>query len=336
MGAAAEEPPSLRYSLGVTWLVTGGAGYIGAHVVREMIRAGIPAVVLDDLSTGVRSFVPDSVPFVEADLLDTDSLRSTLSVHAVQGVIHIAGFKFAGESVKHPLHTYSQNVTAMMSLLSAMQELAIDNVVFSSSSSVYGNAASGLVEEDHPLKPTSPYGESKVIGEWMLRNQETSTGINHTSLRYFNVVGSGESYLPDVSPHNLFSMVFESLETGETPTIFGNDYDTADGTCVRDYIHVSDLARAHVSAALLLEKGLPLKRAYNLGTGLGTSVAEMMRAIARVTETSFSPKIGPRRAGDPARVVASGQLASQDIDWQISHSLDEMILSAFEARKNVR
>jgi len=316
-------------------MVTGGAGYIGAHVVREMIQAGIPVVVFDNLTTGVRSFVPEKVPFVEADLLDTDSVRGALSAHSVRGVIHIAGFKFAGESVKRPVHTYSQNVTAMLSLLSAMEDLEIDNVVFSSSSSVYGNAASGLVTEEHPLNPTSPYGESKVIGEWMLRNQGNSRPLTHTSLRYFNVVGSGDECLPDVSPHNLFSMVFESLERGKAPTIFGNDYDTPDGTCVRDYIHVSDLARAHVSAALRIEKGLNINNAYNLGTGNGTSVFEMMEAIARVTEISFSPKIGPRRAGDPARVVASGQLAAQDIDWRTTYSLDDMIQSAFDARKNV-
>jgi len=233
----------------MTWLVTGGAGYIGSHVVRKLLQASMDVVVLDDFSTGVRSFVPDGVPLVEGTLLETQRVEQALREHAIEGVIHIAGFKFAGISVEKPLHAYQQNVTAMMSLLAAMDTVGVDKIVFSSSSSVYGNAASGLVEEHYPFNPTSPYGESKVIGEWLLRNQAVARGLNHTSLRYFNVVGSDVPELPDVSPYNLFSMVFAGLERGEAPTIFGNDYDTPDGTCIRDYIHVGDLADAHVGAA---------------------------------------------------------------------------------------
>jgi len=319
----------------VTWMVTGGAGYIGAHVVRELQQAGIPVVVLDNLSTGVRGFVPADVPFVEADLLDNAAVREALSIHSVTGVIHIAGFKFAGISVEKPLHTYEQNVTAMMSLLEAMEAEGVGKIVFSSSSSVYGNAASGLVTEDDPFNPTSPYGESKVIGEWLLRNQGTAKGLVHTSLRYFNVVGSGELSLPDVSPYNLLSMVFAGLENDRLPVVFGDDYDTPDGTCVRDYIHVADLARAHVGAAQRMDRGKSIEPAYNLGSGTGTSVAEMMSAISRVTGVDFTPEIGPRRAGDPARVVASGERASRDIGWAMTHSLEDMISSAFEARANL-
>lgn len=316
-------------------MVTGGAGYIGSHVVRELSTAGLPVVVYDNLCTGLRSFVPDGVPLVEADLLETDVVRSTLSKYSVSGVIHIAGFKFAGQSVEQPLHTYQQNVTAMMSLLGAMNERGVQNIVFSSSSSVYGNAASGLVEEDYPFNPTSPYGESKVIGEWLLRNQGVATGLVHTSLRYFNVVGSGDPMLPDVSPYNLFSMVFAGLEANRNPVIFGDDYDTPDGTCIRDYIHVADLAAAHVSAALRMERAEPIERAYNLGSGTGTSVAEMMAAISRVIGVDFVPEIGPRRAGDPARVVASGVKAARDIDWSMRFTLDDMIRSAHEARAHL-
>jgi UDP-glucose 4-epimerase len=316
-------------------MVTGGAGYIGSHVVRELSAAGIPVVVYDNLCTGLRAFVPQEVAFVESDLLDTGAIRSALSEHSVTGVIHIAGFKFAGLSVEQPLHTYQQNVTAMMSLLEAMNAEGVQRIVFSSSSSVYGNAASGLVEEDHPFSPTSPYGESKVIGEWLLRNQGVATGLVHTSLRYFNVVGSGEPTLPDVSPYNLFSMVFAGLEENRKPVIFGDDYDTPDGTCIRDYIHVSDLAAAHVSAARRMDRGEPIEQAYNLGSGTGTSVAEMMASISRVTGVDFVPEIGRRRAGDPARVVASGVKAGRDIDWLMRFSLDEMISSAFEARANL-
>ena len=316
-------------------MVTGGAGYIGAHVVRELQQAGIPVVVLDNLSTGVRGFVPADVPFVEADLLDNAAVREALSIHSVTGVIHIAGFKFAGISVEKPLHTYAQNVTAMMSLLEAMEAEGVGKIVFSSSSSVYGNAASGLVTEDDPFNPTSPYGESKVIGEWLLRNQGVANGLVHTSLRYFNVVGSGELSLPDVSPYNLLSMVFAGLENDRLPVVFGDDYDTPDGTCVRDYIHVADLARAHVGAAQRMDRGKSIEPAYNLGSGTGTSVAEMMSAISGVTGVDFTPEIGPRRAGDPARVVASGERASRDIGWAMTHSLEDMISSAFEARANL-
>ena len=316
-------------------MVTGGAGYIGSHVVRELQNAGISVVVLDNLCTGVRGFVPADVPFVEADLLDTASVRGALAEHSVTGVIHIAGFKFAGISVEKPLHTYQQNVTAMMSLLQAMEAEGVGKIVFSSSSSVYGNAASGLVTEDDPFNPTSPYGESKVIGEWLLRNQGVASGLVHTSLRYFNVVGSGDSTLPDVSPHNLLSMVFAAVEQGETPVINGDDYETFDGTCIRDYIHVADLAAAHVGAAQRMDRGESIDLAYNLGSGTGTSVAGMMSAISRVTGIDFTAEIGPRRAGDPARVVASGERAARDVGWAMRHSLEDMIQSAFEARKKL-
>lgn len=316
-------------------MVTGGAGYIGSHVVRELQNAGISAVVLDNLSTGVRGFVPSGVPFVETDLLDTASVRVALAEHSVTGVIHIAGFKFAGISVEKPLHTFQQNVTAMMSLLEAMEAEGVGKIVFSSSSSVYGNAASGLVTEDDPFNPTSPYGESKVIGEWLLRNQGVASGLVHTSLRYFNVVGSGDPALPDVSPYNLFSMVFAGLENNRLPVIFGDDYDTPDGTCIRDYIHVSDMAAAHVGAALRISRGESIDLAYNLGSGTGTSVAEMMSAISRVTGIDFIPEFGPRRAGDPARVVASGERAGTDLGWMMRFTIEEMIQSAWDARKSV-
>ena len=316
-------------------MVTGGAGYIGSHVVRELLAAGIPVVVYDNLCTGVRAFVPEEVPFVEADLLNTGALRAALAENSVTGVIHIAGFKFAGLSVEQPLHTYQQNVSAMMSLLEAMKAEGVQKIVFSSSSSVYGNAASGLVEEDHPFNPTSPYGESKVIGEWLLHNQGVAAGLVHTSLRYFNVVGSGYPTLPDVSPYNLLSTVFAAVEEGQAPVINGDDYDTVDGTCVRDYIQVSDLAAAHVSAAQRMDRGEAIDTAYNLGGGVGTSVAEMMAAIAAAMDIDFTPVVGPRRIGDPARVVASGDKASADLSWRMRHALREMIESAWLARKSL-
>jgi len=239
----------------MTWLVTGGAGYIGAHVVRALLDADLGAVVLDDLSSGHERFVPEGVPFVRASILDADAVERAIVEHSVTGVIHVAGFKYAGVSVQRPLHTYEQNVTGMITLLEVMQRHGVDRCVFSSSAAVYGAVDVDLVTEGTPKAPASPYGESKLIGEWLLADQEVAAGLRHTSLRYFNVVGSGDPAVFDTSPHNLFPLVFEALLEGRAPRINGTDYPTPDGTCVRDYIHVADLALAHVAAARRLDAG---------------------------------------------------------------------------------
>jgi len=318
----------------MTWLVTGGAGYIGAHVARAFTEAGIPAVVLDDLSSGHRAFVSDDTPFVEGTILDTDLVRRTLREHRVTGVMHIAGFKYAGVSVERPLHTYDQNVTGTVSVLRAMQDEGVESMVFSSSASVYGTPDGDVVTEDTRTAPESPYGQSKLIGEWLLADQEVAAGLRHTSLRYFNVVGSVDDSIYDTSPHNLFPLVFEALVGGRTPRINGDDYPTPDGTCVRDYIHVADLAHSHVVAAQRLEAGERLEPAYNLGSVDGSSVHEIMRAMAEVTGIDFEPEIAPRRPGDPARIVANGELAARDLDWKMRYSLEEMVASAWSARRN--
>lgn len=317
----------------MTWLVTGGAGYIGAHVVRALRDAGLAPVVLDDLSSGHADFVPEGVPFVEASILDADAVEATLVDHDVTGVIHVAGFKYAGVSVQRPLHTYEQNVFGMITLLEAMQKHGVDQCVFSSSAAVYGEVDADLVTEDTPKKPASPYGETKLIGEWLLADQETAAGLRHTSLRYFNVVGSGDPAVRDTSPHNLFPLVFDALAEGRQPRINGTDYPTPDGTCVRDYIHVADLALAHVAAARRLEAGEPLEPAYNLGSGDGVSVRQIMDAVAQVTGIAVEPELAPRRPGDPPRIVASGELAARDLGWAMRHTLAEMVASAWEARR---
>jgi len=317
----------------MTWLVTGGAGYIGSHVVKALGQAGLATVVVDDLSSGFREFVAPDVPFVQGSILDRDLLVATIAEHGVTGVIHVAGYKYAGVSVQRPLHTYEQNVTGTAVLLSAMAEKNVDKIVFSSSAAVYGTPPTELVTEDTPKNPQSPYGESKLIGEWLLRDQGVAVGLKHTSLRYFNVVGSGDPSLYDTSPHNLFPLVFAALNDGKTPRINGDDYDTPDGTNVRDYVHVADLATSHVAAAIRLDAGEPLEAAYNLGSGDGSSVGDIMRAVADVTGIPFEPVIGPRRPGDPARIVATGELAARDLDWKMRHDLREMVASAWEATR---
>ncbi|SDH17126.1 UDP-glucose 4-epimerase GalE [Microbacterium sp. 77mftsu3.1] len=323
----------------MSWLVTGGAGYIGAHIVRALAEAGLDPVVLDDLSSGDASFVPEGVPFVQGTILDRELVANTLREHGAEGVIHVAGFKYAGVSVQRPLHTYEQNVEGTRVVLAAMADAGVSNIVFSSSAAVYGTPDVALVTEDLPKRPASPYGESKLIGEWLLAAQGVATAasdspLRHTALRYFNVVGSGDPSVYDMSPHNLFPIVFEMLIEGKTPRINGDDYDTPDGTNVRDYVHVSDIAAAHVVAAQRLSAGEPVEPAYNLGSQNGLSVREIMDAVARVTGIDFTPEIAPRRAGDPDRIVATGELAARDLDWQMRYTLDEMVQSGWEARRN--
>jgi UDP-glucose 4-epimerase len=270
---------------------------------------------------------------VRGTILDAELVGRALDEHAVTGVIHVAGFKYAGVSVQRPLHTYEQNVTGTAVLLAQMQERDIDRVVFSSSAAVFGTPPTELVTEDTPKNPQSPYGESKLIGEWLLRDQGVAVGLRHTSLRYFNVVGSGDLDVRDTSPYNLFPLVFAALAEGKTPRINGNDYPTPDGTNVRDYIHVADLALSHVVAATRLDAGDTIEPAYNLGSGDGSSVGEIMSAVADVTGILFTPEVGPRRPGDPARIVASGDLAARDLDWRMRHTLREMVESAWEATR---
>ncbi|MFF2370083.1 UDP-glucose 4-epimerase GalE [Agromyces sp. NPDC058110] len=317
----------------MSWLVTGGAGYIGAHVVRAFRAQGIDAVVIDDLSSGKEAFVPEGVPLVRGSILDGALLEQAMTDHDVQGVVHLAGFKYAGVSVNRPLHTYEQNVTGTATLLAAMASTGVDRLVFSSSAAVYGTPDVDLVTEATAKHPESPYGESKLIGEWIIADQGRATGLRHTSLRYFNVVGSGTTEVYDASPHNLFPLVFDALLDGRTPRINGTDYPTPDGTCVRDYIHVADLAEAHVVAARRLDDGEPLEPVYNLGSGDGVSVGEIMTAVADATGIDFVPDAAPRRTGDPARIVASGELAARDLDWRMRHSLADMVTTAWEARR---
>lgn len=313
----------------MTWLVTGGAGYIGAHVLKAMRDAGEDVVAYDDLSTGQSARVGDS-PLVVGSVLDYDLLDATIAEHGVRGVVHIAAKKQVGESVADPLMYYRENVTGLGVLLEVCRDRGVDRLVFSSSAATYGLPDVDLVTEDTPGAPLSPYGESKLIGEWMLRACDTAFGLRTLSMRYFNVAGTASRELGDPGVFNLIPLVFQALSRGERPKVFGGDYPTPDGTCIRDYVHVADIADAHLEAARALDAGAA-SETYNIGRGQGASVLEVMNVIAEVTGRDVDPEVVARRAGDPARVVASVDRIRAGLGWTAKFDLREMVGSAWEA-----
>jgi UDP-glucose 4-epimerase len=318
-----------------TWLLTGGAGYIGAHIIRSLQSLNIGVVILDDMTDGVRENIPNNVALVEASILDTTKVEGALREHHVEGVIHLAAKKAVGESVERPLHYYEQNVLGTHSLLSAMERAGVRNIMFSSSAAVYGETGLEVVNEESPTVPTSPYGETKLISEWMIKDQAKATGLSYVSLRYFNVAGAGSAQLGDRGVFNLVPIVLRALTRGERPTVFGADYATRDGSCIRDYIHVTDLAEAHAAAVVHLNthhvSGPQTMRSYNVGTGTGTTVLEVMDAVRSVTGIDFDPEVVGRRAGDPARVVGSPERINRELGWSATRTLHDMVASAWDA-----
>ncbi|ARX83884.1 MULTISPECIES: UDP-glucose 4-epimerase GalE [Streptomyces] len=314
----------------MTWLITGGAGYIGGHVVRAMTEAGERTVVYDDLSSGLAERVPEGVPLVVGSTLDADRVAGALRDHAVTGVVHLAAKKQVGESVEQPLRYYRENVEGLRVLLEAVADAGVPSFVFSSSAAVYGMPDVNLVTEDTPCVPMSPYGETKLAGEWLTRATGRATGLRTACLRYFNVAGAASPDLADTGVFNLVPMVFEKLTEGAAPRIFGADYPTPDGTCVRDYIHVSDLAEAHVAAARRLA-GAPESTdlTLNVGRGEGVSVREMVDLIADVTGYDIPATVAGRRAGDPARVVAAADRVTAELGWSAKRDVREMVESAW-------
>ncbi|MYS09630.1 UDP-glucose 4-epimerase GalE [Streptomyces sp. SID6041] len=318
----------------MTYLITGGAGYIGSHVVRAMTQAGERVVVLDDLSTGYEERVPEGVPLVVGSTLDREVLDRTIAEHGVTGVVHLAAKKQVGESVELPLHYYRENVIGLTVLLEAVAAAGVRNFLFSSSAAVYGMPDVDLVTEETPCLPLSPYGETKLAGEWLVRAAGAAHGISTACLRYFNVAGAATPELADTGVFNLVPMVFERLDAGEAPRIFGDDYATPDGTCIRDYIHVEDLADAHLVAARKLaewaEAGEPRDLTVNIGRGEGVSVTEMVRLINEITGHTTEPLVTPRRPGDPARVVAAADRIASKLGWKARHDVRDMITSAWD------
>ena len=319
----------------MTWLLTGGAGYIGAHIIRALQAIGRDVVVVDDLSGGFRENIPSGVPLIECNVLDQGRVEAALRDHDVKGVIHLAAKKAVGESVTRPLWYYEQNVIATHHLLHAMESVGVRRMVLSSSAAVYGEVAVESINEEIPTRPTSPYGETKLIDEWMIKDQAIAGQLSYVNLRYFNVAGAGAPGLGDRGVNNLIPMVFRALADNRTPEVFGADYNTRDGSCIRDYIHVIDLADAHAVAVQHLdaqsEAGHDVFREYNVGTGTGTTVLEIMDAVREVTGIEFEPDIVGRRAGDPAIVIASASRINRELGWTAKYDVHSMVASAWEA-----
>lgn len=314
------------------WLVTGGAGYIGGHTVPRLLAAGHQVVVLDDLSTGMPHRVPSNAILVNASVLDTEAVTQALREHRVTGVIHFAGRKSVPESMADPMLYYREIVAGTVSLLDAMLRAGTMKLVYSSTAAVYGIPDGEMVTEDGPAIPISPYGHSKLTCEQIIRSVGEAHGLSWLSLRYFNAVGADDASLSDRGISNLFPLVFKAFAEGRPVLVTGDDFDTPDGTGVRDYIHVADLGDAHVAAVARLGRG-PAADIVNVGTGRGYSVLEVLAALEEVVGRPVPYVAGPRRPGDSAKVVASVERARTVLGWTAQRGLKEMVASAWRARQ---
>jgi len=317
-------------------LVTGGAGYIGSHAVKELLASGHATVTFDDLSQGRREAVTGGV-FVEGDITDRGALKRCFREHAIDAVMHFAGKIAVGESVRDPLIYYHVNVTGSLALLEVMLEFGVRRLVFSSSAAVYGEPREEAITEDHPLAPASPYGRGKAFVESILADADAAFGLRYASLRYFNAAGAdpggklGEAHDPET---HLVPLVLRAAlceqDTSARVDIFGTDYPTPDGTCIRDYIHVTDLARAHVLAVEKLAAGAP-SAVYNLGNGKGYSVREVIDTARRVTGVAIRENAAARRPGDVAVLVASSRKAVRELGWKPGFDrLEDIVATAWQ------
>jgi UDP-glucose-4-epimerase GalE len=297
-------------------LVTGGAGYIGSHTVRLLLEQGYDVAVVDDLSRGYKHNVPADRLY-KLNLCETNALAEVMRQRSSEAVVHFAAFALVGESMREPERYFQNNVCGTLSLLTAMARTGVKHIVFSSTCAVYGNRERVPILEDDPIHPVNPYGESKVMSETLMRWFDQIHHITAVCLRYFNAAGAdpagklGEEHIPET---HLIPLVMRAVMTGEPVTVFGTDYPTADGTCVRDYIHVDDLAQAHILALEYLMAGGASEQ-FNLGTGTGHSVLEVIRAVEEVTGKKVPYVTGPRREGDPPALVASSDKLRATLKW---------------------
>jgi len=311
-------------------LLTGGAGYIGSHMVRALVGAGHAVVVVDDLSSGHRDALPPGVRLVEANVADREVMVAVLREHGVETLLHFASRIEVGESVVDPRKHYRGNLAASIALLESALDAGVRNVVMSSTAAVYGNPQYSPIDENHPTLPVNPYGETKLAIERMLASYSRAYGIRYAALRYFNAAGGdresglGERHHPE---SHLVPIVLQAA-CGVRPdvTIYGTDYDTPDGTCIRDYVHVLDLCEAHLAAMEYLDQGGE-GGAFNLGTGSGHSVREVLDVAARVTGRPIPVRVGPRRPGDPPRLLASSERAMRVLGWRPRRGALDTIVS---------
>lgn len=312
-------------------VVTGGAGFIGSHTCKELAAAGYLPVTYDNLSTGHRDAVRWG-PLVEGDIADTEGLASAIRVHGAKAVIHFAASAYVGESVADPAKYYRNNVAGTLSVLEALRRADCDRLVFSSSCATYGVPEALPISEKTPQSPINPYGRTKLIGEWMIADYAAAYGLSAVCLRYFNAAGAdpdgeiGERHDPET--HLLPRALLAAYGLGPRLEVMGADYPTDDGTCVRDYIHVKDLARAHVAAVGYLAAGGAMT-SLNIGTGRGYSIREVNAAIERVTGRKVPVTVGPRRAGDPPRLVADPTRATEVLGFSAAYSdIDNIVATA--------
>ena len=312
-------------------LLAGGAGYIGSHAVKALRAAGRDVVALDTLEAGHRAAVRD-VPLVEADIADNPAVRDTIRRYRVTSVMHFAALLSAGESVRSPARYYASNVAKTLALLDAMVKEGVGQLVYSSTAAVYGEPRETPITEDHPTRPLNPYGETKLAVENLLPHYERAYGLRSVRLRYFNAAGAdpegdiGEDHRPE---EHLIPRALAAAGGGPPLVVFGDDYPTPDGTCLRDYVHVSDLVAAHVLALAALEAHAPV-RVCNLGSGHGYSVREVVSAVERVTGARVPCAAGDRRPGDPAALLASCERARAELGWEPAYgALDAIVETAW-------
>ncbi|MBZ6527644.1 UDP-glucose 4-epimerase GalE [Aerococcaceae bacterium DSM 111021] len=310
-------------------LVIGGAGYIGSHAVNKLIKKGYNVSVLDNLVTGHRDAVDQSATFYLGDIRDKAMLNQIIQEEQIEAIFHFAASSLVGESVEKPLKYFNNNVVGMEVLLEAMQENNVKKIIFSSTAAVYGDVQVSLITEDEPKAPTSPYGESKLMMENMIKWCDLAHAIKFVSLRYFNVAGAlstggiGEDHDPET--HLIPIVLQTALGQRDAMTIFGDDYDTPDGTCIRDYVHVEDLIDAHILALEYLNTNTE-SQIFNLGSSTGYSVKEIVEASRKVTGKEIPVKIGERRAGDPAKLVAASEKAREILGWKPDYETIEGII----------